>query len=104
MSDKDLSAPLTAEQRAAVVRDLRAHAIPFESVLAGNGFDDLGQLQFHGPFLVRDGKFLFPVPLHLLGRAADHATLAQPFWLPSTFLSPNLIGPVLETALSAIVR
>jgi erythromycin esterase len=33
--------PLTAEQRAAVVGDLRAHAIPFRSVLAGNGFDDL---------------------------------------------------------------
>jgi erythromycin esterase len=36
--------PLTAEQRAAVVRDLRAHAIPFRSVLAGNGFDDLAGL------------------------------------------------------------
>jgi erythromycin esterase len=35
---------LTAEQRAAVVRDLRAHAIPFRSVLAGNGFDDLASL------------------------------------------------------------
>ncbi len=33
--------PLTAEQRAAVVRDLRVHALPFRSVLAGNGFDDL---------------------------------------------------------------
>jgi erythromycin esterase len=33
--------PLTAEQRAAVVRDLRVHALPFGTVLAGNGFDDL---------------------------------------------------------------
>jgi erythromycin esterase len=36
--------PLTAEQRAAVVRDLRAHAFPFASVLAGGGFDDLAGL------------------------------------------------------------
>jgi erythromycin esterase len=36
--------PLTAEQRAAVVRDLRAHALPFRTVLAGNGFDDLAGL------------------------------------------------------------
>ena len=33
--------PLKAEQRAAVVRDLCAHVLPFRSVLAGNGFDDL---------------------------------------------------------------
>jgi Erythromycin esterase len=32
---------LTAEQRAAVVRDVCVHVVPFESVLAGNGFDDL---------------------------------------------------------------
>ena len=32
---------LTAEQRAAVVRDLCVHALPFKSVHAGNGFDDL---------------------------------------------------------------
>ena len=35
------SPPLTAEQRAAVVRDLRVRALSFASVLAGNGFDDL---------------------------------------------------------------
>lgn len=70
--------------------------------ILGNGFDDLGQLQFHGPFLVRDGKCLFPVPLHLLGRTADHATLAQSFWLPSAFLAPNLVGPVLESDLGPV--
>jgi erythromycin esterase len=32
---------LTAEQRAAVVRDLCVHSLPFRTVLAGNGFDDL---------------------------------------------------------------
>ena len=70
--------------------------------ILGNGFDDLGQLQFHGPFLVRDGKCLFPVPLHLLGHAADHATLAQPFWSPSAFLAPKLVGPVLESDLGPV--
>ena len=70
--------------------------------ILGNGFDDLGQLQFHGPFLVRDGKCLFPVPLHLLGRAADHATQAQPFWSPSAFLAPKLVGPVLESDLGPV--
>jgi len=70
--------------------------------ILGNGFDDLSQLQFHGPFLVRDGKCLFPVPLHLLGRAADHATLAQSFWSPSAFLAPNLVGPVLESDLGPV--
>lgn len=68
----------------------------------GNGFDDLGKLQFHGPFLVRNGEWLFPVPLHLLGRVADHAPLAQPFWLPSAFLAPNLIGPVFESDLGPV--
>jgi erythromycin esterase len=38
------SPPLTAEQRAAVVRDLRVRALPFRSVLAGSGFDDLAGL------------------------------------------------------------
>ena len=71
-------------------------------LILGNGFDDLGQLQFHGPFLVRDGKCLFPVPLHLLGCTADHATLAQPFWLPSAFLAPNLKGSVLESDLGPV--
>jgi erythromycin esterase len=36
--------PLTAEQRQAVVRDLRARALPFETVRAGGGFDDLAGL------------------------------------------------------------
>jgi erythromycin esterase len=35
---------LTAEQRAAVVRDLRARVLPFDSVHAGSGFDDLAGL------------------------------------------------------------
>lgn len=43
-SEESFEPPLTAEQRSAVVRDLRAHAAPFSSVLAGSGFDDLGGL------------------------------------------------------------
>ncbi len=38
------SPPLTADQRAAVVRELRSHVIAFNSVLAGNRFDDLAGL------------------------------------------------------------
>jgi erythromycin esterase len=38
------SPPLTAEQRAAVLRDLRVRVLPFTSVLPGNGFDDLTDL------------------------------------------------------------
>jgi hypothetical protein len=36
-----LELPLTAAQRAAVLRDLCAHTLPFNSVVAGKGFDDL---------------------------------------------------------------
>jgi erythromycin esterase len=36
--------PLTAQERASVVRDLGVHALAFKSVLAGNGFDDLAGL------------------------------------------------------------
>lgn len=36
--------PLTASARAAVVRDLGVHARPFNTALAGNGFDDLSGL------------------------------------------------------------
>ncbi len=43
-SEMTFSPPLTVEQCAAVVRDLRVHALPFTSVLAGVGFDDLAGL------------------------------------------------------------
>ena len=78
-----------------------AWAESLHSVL-GNGFDELGQLQFQGPFLARDGKCLFPVPLYLLGRAACDASSAQPVWLPSAFLAPNLMSPVLESDLGPV--
>jgi erythromycin esterase len=38
------SPPLTSEQRAAVVRDLCARVLPFSTVVAGHGFDDLAGL------------------------------------------------------------
>ncbi len=38
------SPPLSAEQRAAVVRDLCARVLPFRTILACNGFDDLAGL------------------------------------------------------------
>jgi len=36
--------PLTPEEHIAIVRDLRGQALPFNTVLAGNGFDDLAGL------------------------------------------------------------
>lgn len=66
--------------------------------ILGNGFDDLGQLQFHGPFLVRDGKCLFPVPLHL--RVAEcpekHEGDDAPIWLPSALMTPAPESAALE--------
>ena len=44
VSELKPEAPLIPEERAAIVRDLRAHALPFNTVLAGNGFDDLAGL------------------------------------------------------------
>ena len=70
--------------------------------ILGNGFDDLGQLQFHGPFLVRKGQWLFPVPLHLLGSAPDNDGQAQPGWSPSAFLAPSLSGAVFESDLGPV--
>ena len=39
--EQKFESPLTAEERKAVVRELGAHALPFKTVLAGNGFADL---------------------------------------------------------------
>ena len=43
-SETTFESPLTAAQRAALVRDLCAHAVPLRTVHAGNGFDDLTAL------------------------------------------------------------
>jgi CRISPR-associated protein Cmr3 len=49
----------------------------------GNGANNLGRLQFTGPFLVLDGEPLWPVPRHLLGRS--HAGV----WKPLALLRPD---------------
>lgn len=68
----------------------------------GNGFDDLGQLKFRGPFLVREGQWLFPVPLHLLGSATNNGGKTQLGWSPSAFLVPSLSGTVFESDLGPV--
>ncbi len=50
----------------------------------GNGPDDLGPLQFSGPFLIKDGQALWPLPRLILGRAGE-------CWLPSAFLCPDKV-------------
>ena len=70
--------------------------------ILGNGLDDLGQLQFRGPFLMRADQWLLPVPLHLLGIERDGGAEGQPTWSPSAFLTPNLTGPVLESDLGPV--
>ncbi len=37
-------------------------------LLLGDGFEDLGQLRFEGPFLAHDEELLFPLPAHVVGR------------------------------------
>lgn len=53
----------------------------------GHGPNDLGTLQFNGPFLVRGhgaghGDALWPLPRHLLGRTESGR------WVPAAFLRP----------------
>lgn len=44
VEERELEPQLTTEERASIVRDLGAHVLPFKTVLAGNGFDDLAAL------------------------------------------------------------
>lgn len=48
----------------------------------GSGPDELGELQFMGPFLIKDKAALWPLPRHLLGRVQER-------WQPVAFLSPD---------------
>jgi CRISPR-associated protein Cmr3 len=49
----------------------------------GSGADNLAEIQFSGPFLIRGGSALWPAPLHLFGKPeADH-------WAPNAFLRPS---------------
>ncbi len=48
----------------------------------GSGPNELGALQFTGPFLIKDGQSLWPLPRHLLGRTRER-------WEPIAFLHPD---------------
>ena len=49
----------------------------------GDGPNDLGQVSIDGPFLLRDGQPLFPVPRHLLGITETDG------WHPKALLRPG---------------
>jgi len=48
----------------------------------GSSPNDLGALQFTGPFLIKGGHALWPLPRHLLGRAQER-------WELTAFLRPD---------------
>ncbi len=50
----------------------------------GDGFDDLGQLKFEGPFLALSGKIIYPCPAHLLGTVADGKFTPENWLRPSS--------------------
>jgi CRISPR-associated protein Cmr3 len=54
----------------------------------GSGPNDLGKLEFIGPFLLREGQPLWPMPRHVLGRFEGDR------WIAKAFLHP---GPLLTT-------
>ena len=62
--------------------------------ILGNGPEDLGKLSFNGPFLLRDGKPLFPSPCHLLGERGANG------WRPCALLRP---GPPVQCDLGKAV-
>jgi CRISPR-associated protein Cmr3 len=80
---------LTGASRAALARvygwDGRSDWSSNNKIVAvlGSGADDLAALQFSGPFLIRGGNALWPVPLHLLGKQEGNK------WMPTTFLRPS---------------
>lgn len=53
----------------------------------GNGPKDLGNLQFSGPFLLKDAMPFFPAPLHLVGQQKEQAD-TEKSWKPISFLRP----------------
>lgn len=63
--------------------------------ILGDGPNDLGALAVDGPFLLRDGEPLFPVPRHLLG--SNEAGQ----WTPRLLLRP---GPAVACDLGDAVR
>lgn len=78
---------LTGALRAALARangwdGKRGTWPPAVTTAFGDGPDDLGQLQFIGPFLIKDNQPLWPLPRHLLGKAASGT------WTPKALLQP----------------
>jgi CRISPR-associated protein Cmr3 len=59
------------------------------SRVLGDGFENLGQLFFSGPWLLHETAPLFPAPLHLLGRRADGPPSGTSRWSPAALLSPG---------------
>ena len=47
----------------------------------GSGSEELGSLQFTGPFLILNGEALWPLPRHVLGSVSES-------WEPRAFLRP----------------
>jgi CRISPR-associated protein Cmr3 len=63
------------------------------NTVLGNGFDDLGQLCFFGPYLALkkpdDVEYLYPIPLHILGYIEESTEESKSQWIPACFLAPN---------------
>lgn len=66
------------------------------NAVLGHGFDGdeaLGPLHFRGPFLLRKlnckTEFLYPMPLHVLGKTKKINGGNEPLWQPQCLLTPN---------------
>lgn len=55
--------------------------------ILGNNYDDFDNLCFHGPYLIQQSKYVFPMPLHAMGYLVEKDTKKN--WNPYTFLSPS---------------
>ena len=62
----------------------------------GNRHETLGQLSFQGPFLVRNGKALFPAPLHLLGKHVEIENSKGKEWLTTRLRPGDLLRTDIE--------
>lgn len=49
----------------------------------GDGFDDLGDLSFSGPFLCKNGEIFYPVPEHILGEVKQNTFMPLAWMRPS---------------------
>lgn len=72
---------LSGALRAALAQ-LNGGWTPHLNEVFGSGPNDLGALQLTGPFLIKDGQALWPLPRHVLGRTVEK-------WQPAAFLRPD---------------